>query len=72
MTPATLAVAGALPLLVPWVLYPAAVFLLARLVPRRPAPGEPPGGWPAVSCVLATRDEPDVVRERVADFLAQE
>jgi cellulose synthase/poly-beta-1,6-N-acetylglucosamine synthase-like glycosyltransferase len=72
MTSGTVALVGLLLLLVPWALYPAAVLLLARLAPRRAAPVPPAGGWPAVTCVLATRDEPEVVRERVADFLAQD
>jgi cellulose synthase/poly-beta-1,6-N-acetylglucosamine synthase-like glycosyltransferase len=64
--------AGLLVVIVPWIAYPAAVLALARLA-GRPA-SRPPAGAdaPAVTCVLATRDAPDVVRERVADFLAQD
>lgn len=60
---------------VPWVLYPAVVLLLARLVGRRPvpAPARPrPDDWPRVTCVLATRDDPATVAARVTDFLAQD
>jgi cellulose synthase/poly-beta-1,6-N-acetylglucosamine synthase-like glycosyltransferase len=57
----------------PWFLYPAAVVALARVVGRRA--GSPPTSaatLPRVTCVLATRDAADVVRDRVANFLAQE
>lgn len=59
--------------LVPWVLYPAAVFLLAWMARRRPAPPRPAdAALPRLTCVVATRDDPATVRERVADFLAQD
>lgn len=69
-----LAALGGLLVLVPWLLYPAAVLGLARAWRRsRPAAHPPaPHALPHVTCVLATRDAPDVVRERVADFLAQD
>jgi cellulose synthase/poly-beta-1,6-N-acetylglucosamine synthase-like glycosyltransferase len=54
----------------PWLLYPAAVVALDRLTGRRPAPAMPTEP-PRVSCILATRDAAEVVRERVANFLAQ-
>jgi cellulose synthase/poly-beta-1,6-N-acetylglucosamine synthase-like glycosyltransferase len=58
---------------VPWVLYPAVVLLLARLAGRPPRTAPPAdGAWPRVTCVLATRDDPETVRARVADFLAQD
>ncbi len=64
---------GLLLVLVPWLLYPAATFGAAALVGRLGRrPEAPAGAWPTVTCVLATRDAPDVVRERVADFLAQD
>jgi GT2 family glycosyltransferase len=58
---------------VPWLLYPAAVVALAAVAGRRgTTPGVIPAPLPRVTCVLATRDAPDVVRERVADFLGQD
>lgn len=71
---AGLAVAGLLLVVVPWLAYPAAVVGLARLAGRGAPPAAPPsdGALPRVTCILATRDAPDVVRERVADFLAQD
>lgn len=67
-----LAAGGLFLVLVPWLLYPAAVFALAALVRRDAAATSFVEEWPTVTCVLATRDAPDVVRERVADFLAQD
>ncbi len=68
-----LAVAGLLLVAVPWLAYPAAVVALARAAGRRaPPPPLADAELPRVTCVLATRDAPDVVRERVADFLAQD
>ena len=69
---AGLAIAGLLLVVVPWLAYPAAVVALARLAGRRPAAALADAELPRVTCVLATRDAPDVVRERVADFLAQD
>jgi cellulose synthase/poly-beta-1,6-N-acetylglucosamine synthase-like glycosyltransferase len=69
---AGLAIAGLLLVVVPWLAYPAAVVALARLAARRPAGALADHELPRVTCVLATRDAPDVVRERVADFLAQD
>ena len=70
---AWLTAAGLFLVLVPWLAYPAAVVLLARRAGRRaPPPALGADAWPRVTCVLATRDAPDVVRERVADFLAQD
>ena len=59
---------------VPWIIYPAVTMLVARLAGPRPAPrlDAPPHEWPTVSCILATRDDPATVRERIADFLAQD
>ena len=68
----TLLLAGLGLVVVPWLLYPAVVVLLGRLAGPRPAPPLPDAACPRVTCVLATRDAPDVVRERVADFLAQD
>lgn len=73
MTVHALILAGLAVIVIPWVLYPAVVVALARGRARRPAP--PPAGdgaWPPVTCVLATRDDAATVRERVADFLAQD
>jgi cellulose synthase/poly-beta-1,6-N-acetylglucosamine synthase-like glycosyltransferase len=71
---AALTLAGVLLVVLPWLAYPAAVVALARLVGRRRAADALGDGaaWPRVTCVLATRDAPDVVAERVADFLAQD
>ena len=66
---------------VPWLLYPAFVFAFAAMRGTRSTrAGQPRSGAhsgtvpssPTVTCVLATRDPPDVVRERVANFLAQD
>jgi len=68
-------VVGLALVVVPWLLYPAAVVAAARLTRRRAAVGPAPASGdvlPHVTCILATRDAPDVVRERVADFLAQD
>jgi poly-beta-1,6-N-acetyl-D-glucosamine synthase len=67
-----IALAGLLLLVLTWLAYPAGVVLLARLRRRRPPTELAAEAWPSVTCVLATRDAPDVVRERVADFLAQD
>jgi cellulose synthase/poly-beta-1,6-N-acetylglucosamine synthase-like glycosyltransferase len=68
----TLALAGTALIAVPWLLYPAATFGLARAAGRRATPAAPPEGtWPTVTCILATRDDVATVRARVADFLAQ-
>jgi cellulose synthase/poly-beta-1,6-N-acetylglucosamine synthase-like glycosyltransferase len=66
----TLATLGAALLAITWIAYPAAVVLVARaLAPRRPS-RPAVAVLPSVTCVLATRDDPEVVRERVANFLA--
>jgi cellulose synthase/poly-beta-1,6-N-acetylglucosamine synthase-like glycosyltransferase len=71
---AALTLAGVLLVVLPWLAYPAAVVALARVAGRRRAAEALGAGapWPRVTCVLATRDAPDVVAERVADFLAQD
>ncbi|MDF1502498.1 glycosyltransferase [Roseisolibacter sp. H3M3-2] len=69
--PLVLLLLGLALVVVPWALYPAAVFALARLRGAPPPPA-PAGEAPTVTCVLATRDDAQVVRERVADFLAQD
>lgn len=54
-------------LFITWVGYPAVIALLASL-PR----GKRPGSWtrmPGVSVILATREAPDAVKERVDDLL---
>jgi poly-beta-1,6-N-acetyl-D-glucosamine synthase len=56
-------------LVVTWLAYPAAVVALARLSGRERAELPAEASLPAVTCVLATRDEPAVVAERVANFL---
>jgi poly-beta-1,6-N-acetyl-D-glucosamine synthase len=61
-----------------WLLYPGAVVLLARLVRRPPNArtddprADDPRALPSITCVLATRDEPAIVLERVTDFLASD
>jgi cellulose synthase/poly-beta-1,6-N-acetylglucosamine synthase-like glycosyltransferase len=72
-----LVVAGAVLMFIPWVGYPAVVVAMAgarRARARRDrttrSTGE--GPHPTVTCVLATRDAPEVVRDRVTDFLCQE
>lgn len=73
MPPATIAGVGLALLLVTWVAYPAVMVLLGRAARRRvPVAPTNPAQWPTVTCVLATRDAPAVVAERVADFLAGE
>jgi cellulose synthase/poly-beta-1,6-N-acetylglucosamine synthase-like glycosyltransferase len=67
----TLALVGLALVAGPWLLYPVVVVVLARLAGRR-VPRAAPAEWPTVSCILATRDDPETVRERVADFLAQD
>ena len=67
-----IALVGVVLLVVTWVAYPAAVVLLARLLGPRERPALRAGEEPRISFILATRDPVDVVRERVADFLAQD
>ncbi len=71
----SLVAAGLALVLVPWAGYPLVVHALARLAPPR-APQDaadlPAGTLPTVTCVLATREDAEVVRARVADFLAQD
>lgn len=63
-----IAALSALLLVGTWVLYPLAAFAQARL---RPRPVRPVAHWrPGVSVILATREAPEVVRERVLDCLA--
>lgn len=64
----TLALSAAVALLAIWGLYPAAVALLARL--RRPTTTAPPAEPPRVAVVVASRDEPAAIADRVADVLA--
>jgi cellulose synthase/poly-beta-1,6-N-acetylglucosamine synthase-like glycosyltransferase len=68
----TIAAVGALLLVVTWLGYPAAIVLLGR--GRRPAPLATAGddALPAVTCVLATRDDVATVADRVLDFLRQD
>ena len=66
---AAITAVGLLLVLVPRLLNPAAVFAMAGFV--RPRAAEAPvGAWPTVTCVRATREAPDGVSDRVADFLA--
>lgn len=68
-----LALVGGGLVLGPWVAYPALTLALARLAgPRPPAPPPADDAWPSVTCILATRDDAETVRARVADFLAQD
>jgi cellulose synthase/poly-beta-1,6-N-acetylglucosamine synthase-like glycosyltransferase len=72
----SLAAVGLALIIVPWALYPAIVMMAARLrrpwvATPRPAP-RPDRDWPTVTCVLATRDDPGTIAERVSDFLAQD
>ena len=57
---------GALLLGVTWIGYPAAIYLLSFFY-RRPRSGEK--GTPTVSVVLATRDDPTLIRRRVRHLL---
>lgn len=59
---------GLLLVLVPWLLYPA---LIGVLAPRRavPPPIEPPGTGGVLSVVLATREPPAMVRARLEDVM---
>jgi cellulose synthase/poly-beta-1,6-N-acetylglucosamine synthase-like glycosyltransferase len=72
MVPLTIALVGFAVLMLTWVVYPGVMVLLGRSAGRRvPNDGVAnDGGAPTVTCVLATRDEPEIVAERVADFLA--
>lgn len=68
----SLVLIGAALLLLAWLIYPGAIVLAARLAGRRAiADGavDAPRA-PTVTCVLATRDDADIVIERVRDFLA--
>jgi poly-beta-1,6-N-acetyl-D-glucosamine synthase len=67
MTPWLWVIAAALSVLVwTWVLYPAVVWLLSRLVhvPSHAAPTK----WPTVTAILATRDDTATIVARVDDF----
>jgi cellulose synthase/poly-beta-1,6-N-acetylglucosamine synthase-like glycosyltransferase len=72
----TLAAVGLALIVVPWLLYPAVVRMAARLAgggARASArPGRPNADWPTVTCILASRDDPATIAERVSDFLAQD
>jgi cellulose synthase/poly-beta-1,6-N-acetylglucosamine synthase-like glycosyltransferase len=53
-----------------WGLYPALIGLLASVRRRRGAPSDvAPAEWPRVTAVVATRADPQSVRERVDDLL---
>ena len=64
----TLAIIAAALLFLTWVGYPLAIHLLARLVPRPDSPV--PGTWPAVTVIVATREDPNAATDRVDDILA--
>jgi cellulose synthase/poly-beta-1,6-N-acetylglucosamine synthase-like glycosyltransferase len=49
-----------------WVLYPASIWLIARVT--SPAPRNLVTDWPSVSCILATRDDVTTIAARVEDF----
>jgi cellulose synthase/poly-beta-1,6-N-acetylglucosamine synthase-like glycosyltransferase len=51
-----------------WLGYPVVIAALAAL--RRPLPTSPPGEPPTVTIVIATRDDPALVRRRLDDALA--
>jgi cellulose synthase/poly-beta-1,6-N-acetylglucosamine synthase-like glycosyltransferase len=71
-----LAAIGLALIVVPWGLYPAIVMMAARArgVRSGAASGapRPDATWPTVTCVLATRDDPATIAERVANFLGQD
>jgi len=53
--------------------YPCLLAVWARLVDRRPRPVPyPDGGWPAISIVVAARNEAARLPARVANLLEQE
>ncbi|MGQ0539502.1 MAG: glycosyltransferase [Gemmatimonadaceae bacterium] len=61
-----------LALAVVWFAYPLAIWALAGggRRRRRPVPPTDADGAPSVSVIVATRDDPAAIRERVADILA--
>jgi cellulose synthase/poly-beta-1,6-N-acetylglucosamine synthase-like glycosyltransferase len=65
---AALALAGLTLLVLPWVVYPALVALVARFRARSPrAPG---GSQPLLSVILATREAPAAVLARLQDLVS--
>ena len=61
-----LVVAGAVPLLIAWILYPLVTFARGRTRPI----ADPPAAFPSpiVSVILATREAPEAVRARLIDL----
>lgn len=57
-------------LLTVWLLYPAAIGLVAAMRPHLGAPA--PAEWPSISIVVATREPEAAVRNRIANLLETE